>query len=69
MGEAKRRGSFEQRQAEGIAKRNAENERLAKERKLWKIAHKPSKNTIALAALLVGLGDFRVEKLQEKFYG
>lgn len=58
MGEAKRRGTFEQRQVEGIAKCDAENERKAKERRMWQIAHKPSKNTIALAAILAGTGYF-----------
>lgn len=52
MGEAKRRGNFEERQLESITKRNElEKERL-KQRKLWTIAHKPRNSTIALAAIL-----------------
>lgn len=53
MGEAKRRGTFEHRKAEGIKRREAEEIAREEERHRFLIAHNPSKNAVALAAILI----------------
>lgn len=59
MGEAKRRGSYEKRQKEGIAKNIAKREAEAKareERLKAFIAHKPYKDVMAMSAILAVTG-------------
>ena len=53
MGQAKTRGTFEERQKEGIAKKQqAEKERIERRRNMPKPSHK----TYALMAMMAGLG-------------
>lgn len=52
MGEAKRRGTFEEREKEGIAKRKAESERILKALSERKKSRKLSKSMIMMSALL-----------------
>jgi hypothetical protein len=53
MGQAKQRGTFEERQKEGIAKKQQEEkERIERRRNMPKPSHK----TYALMAMMVGLG-------------
>jgi hypothetical protein len=53
MGQAKQRGTFEERQKEGIAKKKQEEkERIERRRNMPKPSHK----TYALMAMMVGLG-------------
>jgi len=53
MGQAKLRGTFEERQKEGIEKKNA---RLKEHQKYIDSLPKPSVKTTALMAMMLGLG-------------